>query len=115
MELIVLALAGWFVAAVAIAYALAQQGQVRWFRKQLEERQEHRQRIERVEAGLPEIKLPDPVEDRPPPGIQMAIDEAIDAWDSASTQAGKREDVLAWRQEGRDWEWIVQQLRDDLA
>lgn len=108
---LILALGG---AAFFGALALAYRGENRFLRTQLEQRRDHEQRMERVHVGLPEIKVDPPEADIPPPGVAIAIEDAIGAWDSAETQRQMRTDVTAWRREGKEWGWIVEQLREAL-
>lgn len=102
---------GLFVAAVALCGM--QRGEIRYLRGQLELRQQHERRIERVAAGLSEIEVKHEPEDVPPPGIQTRLEEAIGAWSGGATQEQLWSDVRAYRQQKKSWQWIVNELESD--
>lgn len=103
------------VAIVALLLCWAQRDEIRYLRTQLEQRRDHERRVERVTNGLHELPYEPPKKVVIPPSMQIRIDEAISAWGSPVTQDQKRADVQAWLQEGRDIQWIVTQLEDELS
>lgn len=112
---------GWIIAGllaliiVALAALLwSQRNEIFYLRSRLDARWDHEHRIERMEAGLPEVKMPEPRSDTPPPGIAAAIEDVLGAWDSQATMDQKRADIRGWRQDGQPWEWILHELQSEV-
>ena len=101
-------------ACVAIALCVMQRSEIAYLRGLLAQKHEHQRRIERADAGLPELQPEIQKPDICPPGLQVRLDEAIGAWDSTATQNQKHHDVGQWRREGRSWEWIVDELESEI-
>lgn len=104
-----------------LAFALAvvlglllwrQHGEIQWLRAQLAERRDHEHRVERAQAGLPEVKVQPAGSDAPPPGVAVQIEALIGQWDSAVTQDQYRADVGAFRRDGVPWEEIPRRLQE---
>lgn len=105
-----------FLFALAVsALCWAQRDEIAFLRTSLTEKRDHAHRVERAQAGLPEIKAELPPHDAPPPGLQARIDQAIGAWGLGATQEQLQNDVRAYRREGREWQWIAEQLESELV
>lgn len=102
-------------AAAASGIVVSQRSYILHLRVLLEQKHEHVRRVERVEAGLPELAVERSKPDICPPGLQARIDEAIEAWEGGHIQDQKHNDMREWRQEGRSWEWIAAELEKDMA
>lgn len=111
------ALTGGLAVALVMALALlwAQRSEIRYLRGMLEAQKDHERRVERTVAGLPEVAQEVKPPDVPREITRTRIEQAIGAWASLETQVQLRSDVAGWRREGRDWEWIADELEKDLA
>lgn len=99
---------------VLVALLWAQRNEILYLRGRLGEKHDHEHRIERTEAGLPELKVDPPHDDTPPPALAAEIEELLGQWESAATQEQLRQDIQAWRRDGQEWDWILDRMRDEV-